>query len=51
MTEAAGVLKEGQFGIGAAAADYDGDGFTDLLVTNYGHNVLYPIAGTAHLKM
>ena len=41
VTEAAGVLNPGQFGIGAAAADYDGDGFTDLLITNYGHNTLY----------
>ena len=41
VTEAAGVLNPGEFGIGAAAADYDGDGFTDLLITNYGHNVLY----------
>jgi hypothetical protein len=41
VTEAAGVLDTGQFGIGAAATDYDGDGFTDLLVTNYGHNILY----------
>jgi len=29
------------FGMGAIAADYDNDGFTDLLVTGYGRAVLY----------
>ncbi len=28
-------------GMGAATGDYDGDGFTDLYVTNFGGNVLY----------
>jgi hypothetical protein len=31
----------GHFGMGAAAADFDGDGWQDLYVTNYGRNVLF----------
>lgn len=43
VTEKAGVAlgKMGHFGMGAAAADYDGDGWQDLYVTNYGQNVLF----------
>ena len=40
VTEAAGVAG-GQFGMGAAAADYDADGDTDLFVTAYGRNLLF----------
>jgi hypothetical protein len=36
----AGVADAG-FGQGVTAADYDGDGWTDLYVTNYGANTLY----------
>jgi len=43
VTEKAGVAcgKMGDFGMGAAAGDYDGDGWQDLYVTNYGRNVLF----------
>jgi enediyne biosynthesis protein E4 len=43
VTEKAGVAcgKMGHFGMGAAAADYDADGWQDLYVTNYGQNVLF----------
>ncbi len=43
VTDKAGVAcgQMGHFGMGAAAADYDGDGWQDLYVTNYGTNVLF----------
>jgi enediyne biosynthesis protein E4 len=34
-------LKDTAYGMGVIAADYDNDGYTDLFVTNFGHNVLY----------
>ncbi len=34
-------LHDNAYGMGAIAADYDNDGFTDLFVTNYGRNILY----------
>jgi hypothetical protein len=40
VTEQAGVAGEG-FGFAAIAADYDNDGFPDLLVSSYGHVTLY----------
>lgn len=40
VTEEAGLAGDG-FGFGAIAADFDNDGFTDLLVTSYGHVTLY----------
>jgi enediyne biosynthesis protein E4 len=40
VTQKAGVAGR-DFGIGVAAADYDGDGWTDLLVTTYGRLILY----------
>jgi hypothetical protein len=40
VTEPAGLGHAGQ-GMGVAAGDYDNDGYTDLYVTNYDHNILY----------
>lgn len=43
VTEKAGVAcgEMGDFGMGAAAEDFDGDGWQDLYVTAYGHNRLF----------
>jgi enediyne biosynthesis protein E4 len=40
VTEQAGV-GSGGYGMGAAVGDYDGDGFPDLYVTQYGRSILY----------
>jgi len=40
VTESAGLAHAGQ-GMGVAAGDYDNDGYTDLYLTNYDHNILY----------
>ena len=40
VTEAAGV-GGGGYGMGVAVGDYDGDGFPDIYVTQFGHNILY----------
>jgi hypothetical protein len=40
VTDKAGVAG-GTFGMGAAAGDYNGDGWQDLYVTSYGRNILY----------
>ena len=40
VTEQAGVAGDG-FSFAAIAADFDNDGYTDLLITSYGHITLY----------
>jgi hypothetical protein len=40
VTEKAGVVGGG-YGMGAAVGDYNGDGFPDLYVTQYGRSILY----------
>jgi len=41
VTDRAGVSGEGHWGAGVSVADYDDDGWPDILVTNFGPNVLY----------
>jgi enediyne biosynthesis protein E4 len=40
VTEKAG-LPGGGYGMGAAVGDYNGDGFPDLYITQYGRSILY----------
>jgi hypothetical protein len=40
VTEKAGVPGDG-YGMGVAVGDYNGDGFPDLYVTQYGRSILY----------
>jgi hypothetical protein len=47
VTERSGAGVHG-YGMGVAAGDFDNDGYTDLYVTNYGHNVLLKNDGRGH---
>ena len=46
VTEKAGVTG-GRYGQGVAVGDYDGDGFSDIYVTQYGRSILYHNNGDA----
>ena len=50
VTDAAGVGGEGQWGTGVAVADYDNDGWPDILVTSFGRNVLYRNLGNGRFE-
>jgi hypothetical protein len=47
VTESAG-LDPDIYGMAVTAADYDNDGFVDLLVTGYGNTILYHNDGNGH---
>lgn len=49
VTEQAGVSGQG-YGMGAAAGDFDNDGWPDLYVTNFGGNLLYRNRGDGSLE-
>ena len=50
VTDVAGVGGEGEWGAGVFAADYDADGWPDMLVTNFGKNVLYRNLGDGRFE-
>ena len=50
VTDEAGVGGEGEWGSGAFVADYDGDGWPDIFVTNFGKNVLYRNLGNGRFR-
>jgi hypothetical protein len=47
VTDKSGAGVRG-YGMGVAAGDFDNDGYTDLYVTNFGHNVLLKNDGHGH---
>jgi hypothetical protein len=50
VTDGAGVGGEGEWGSGVTVADYDNDGWPDILVTNFGKNVLYRNLGNGRFE-
>jgi hypothetical protein len=49
VTEASGIRAEG-YGMGAAVGDFDGDGWPDLYLTNYGPNQLWRNQGNGTFR-
>ena len=49
VTENSGMAQTG-WGQGVCAGDFDNDGFTDLFVTYFGHNVLYRNLGAGRFE-
>ena len=49
VTDKAGVAGGKEFGMGCAIADYDNDGYPDILVTAYGRCTLYHNNGERHV--
>jgi hypothetical protein len=49
VTEGSGLVNYG-WGQGVCAGDYDNDGFTDILITYYGHNILYRNLGKGRFE-
>jgi hypothetical protein len=50
VTDFAGVGGEGRWGSGVAVADFDGDGWPDIFVTNFGANLLYRNLGNGRFE-
>jgi hypothetical protein len=50
VTDAAGVGGEGQWAQGVAVADYDADGWPDILVTCFGRTLLYRNLGNGRFE-
>jgi len=49
ITKSAGLTRKG-WGMGVAVADYNNDGWQDIYVTGYGHNVLYKNLGNCKFQ-
>src|ERR1700736_753286 len=49
ITKEAGLTRKG-WGMGVAVADFDNDGWDDIYVTGYGHNVLYRNLGNCKFE-